>query len=119
MEWGVFVEESTGLIGDCMWGMTHGKNKGGLLGLRFEKWGVYHDAMSQDGGDLSGEQVSEENRVPSWSYKFEMLVAYPSGEIRWHQCPRHPLSLSQWCQLSPPEAPPHFQDGGLIKAVVS
>lgn len=44
MEWSVFVGESTGLVGDGMWGVTDGRNKGGLLGPQFEKWGIYHDA---------------------------------------------------------------------------
>lgn len=105
-------------------GLTHGRIKGGegaLLGLWFEKRAIYHDAMSQDGGDLSGQQVSEENRVPFWSYKFEMLVRYPSGEIRWHQGPLESSVTVPVMPRGPSHdlAPTHFQEGSLIEAVVS
>lgn len=59
---GVGWSVSKGLAGRLHVGRERRRNQGGLLGPQFEKWGIYCDVISQVGGDLSGEQVSEENR---------------------------------------------------------
>lgn len=79
----------------------------------------HHDVIDQDGGDLSGEQVS------FLTIECEPLGRHPSGESRWHQYPQvSSVTVPTIPRTVPPEArsrdsaPPQVQEGTLIEGVV-